>query len=333
MASVLVHIEADGLEPTDASLRVLGEGRRIATSLGATLYAHVQLEDGEIDYDELAAVLGRAGADKAVVSRGPAPPGPQLWASHGPALAEACADLRPLVVMLVSGPGGSELGPRLAATLGAAFMAEPQIERGSRDELVFSRAVFGATYRRRLSAEDLEQTLVVTLPARGFQVARGNEDAELRIAEPTTPAGGVDHKGVRADAGAGLEDARVVVIAGAGVDGFETFALVESLADALGGVVGATRSLCAKGVAPPDREVGVGGRPIAPDLVVFCGASGSSASLGAIVGDPDVIAIDRDPDAPIFRVADYGLIGDLALVLPELIRALRTQRNSAAVAP
>lgn len=332
VANVLVHIEADGNQPTEASLRVLGEGRRIATSLGATLYAHVQI-GGDGSAEELGAIagaLGRAGADRAIVSRGPDTSAPAMWSTHGPALCQACADVRPLLVLLAGGATGAELGPRLAANAGAAFLSEPEVERGPNAELVFSRAVYGSTFRRRLSVEELEQTVVVTLPAHRHEPAGGAVDADVRIADRQPSLTGVDYAGATPDPGAILDRARVLVVAGAGVASFETFAQVETLAAVLGGTVAATRALCAKGIAPPEREIGIGARLVAPELLVVCGASGSSANLGAVFGDPDIIAIDSDPDAAIFGVADYGLVGDLDVVLPELIRALRTRPREAA---
>ena len=306
------------------SLSVLGEARRIATSLGACLHACVRLTDmEETDVDAVTEKLGRAGADKVHLWRSP-PREPVLWATHGGELLALCEELRPLMVLLAAGPAGAELAPRLAAALGAAFVAEPVVERGPRGEVVLSRAVFAGTQRRRLAAEEIEQTVVATLPARSCRPAVGGDEAELRIvprrAPDAAPPQVID---VRDDPDAAFDNARVVVVAGAGVKSFETYALVEKLAAALGGIVAATRSLCEKGIAPADREIGVGVRRIAPELLFLCGVSGSGATLSALSGDADLVAIDRDPNARIFRVAQYGLVGALETVLPDLITAVR----------
>lgn len=325
---MLVHIETEGPTPLEASLGVLGEGRRIATTLGAALHAYVQLESGD-DLETIVRILGLAGADKVQIARAPRAPGPPIWATHGGALLEVCDELRPVLVLLAADEAGADIGPRLAAGLGAAFVAEPVIESGPRGEVVFSRAVFGATHRRRLAAEDLEQTVVATLLPRRCRPARGADEAEVHLID-TTPAGdAISYIAGLPDPSAFLGAARVLVLAGAGVRSFETYGLIETLAAVLGGEVAATGSLCQKGIASADREIGVGVRRVAPDLIIACGASGSSASLGAITGDTDIVAINRDPDAPIFRVADYGLVGDLDVVLPELISALRRRRSRA----
>ncbi len=335
MASLLVHIEVDGPGADGAaalaprSLRVLGEGRRIATSLGACLHACVRLTDDEkADLDGVTEALGRAGADKVHVWRGPSSE-PVLWATHGGELQALCEELHPLLVLLTAGPAGAELAPRLAAALGAAFVAEPALERGPRGEIVFSRAVFAGTQRRRLATEEIEHAVVATLSARSCQAATGGDEAELRLVPPrTTVTPPPEVVAVRDDPDAALENARVVVVAGAGVKSFETYALVEELATALGGVVAATRSLCEKGIAPADREIGVGVRRIAPELLFLCGVSGSSATLSALSGDADLVAIDHDPNARIFRVAQYGLVGNLETLLPDLINAVRARVRS-----
>jgi electron transfer flavoprotein alpha subunit len=127
---------------------------------------------------------------------------------------------------------------------------------------------------------------------------------------------------VDADAAAAPTLAPVVVTGGAGVTE-KTWPLVEDLARALGGEPGATRALCARGIAPASREVGVGARHVAPQLYIVCGASGSPAHLGAVAPDAEIVAIDRDPEAPIFKIASYGIVGAIEDVVPALIESLR----------
>jgi electron transfer flavoprotein alpha subunit len=330
VASVLVHIEADGDRPSLESLAVLGEGRRIATTLGAVLHAAVVI-DGSGTVDGLGAALGAAGADRVMLLRHPPADAPVSWASHGAALRRACEVARPILVLLTADATGRALGPRLAAALSAAWVADPVIEYGPRGEVVLVRATHGFTHRRRLAVEDLDEPVVAAVPARLCRPALGGDDAEVQVVEVAAPAGGLEYLGEREDPGAELESARVVVLAGAGVSSFEIWAMVQHLAEVLGAEVGATRALCEAGIAPADREVGVGARRIDPDVLVVCGASGSSASMGALAGDAEIIAIDRNPDAPIFKLAAYGLVGELENVLPDLIDALRGRGKRAAL--
>src|SRR5262249_19251999 len=123
-----------------------------------------------------------------------------------------------------------------------------------------------------------------------------------------------------ADPAAGLDRARVIVVAGAGV-GASVYPLVRTLAQVLGGEVAVTRAAVERGLDSSDREVGIGGRRGAPQLYAVCGASGAPEHLLAVAPGARIVAINRDPDAPIFRVASYGLVGDVAEILPALIAA------------
>jgi electron transfer flavoprotein alpha subunit len=177
VACVLVHTDVVDGHPTPAALAILGEGRRIASALGASLYAVAFTpEDDPAVEAALNAALGQGGADRSVVIAGAAPAA--LWLTRGPALARACELLRPSLVLLAADPAGRDIGPRLAARLGAAFIAEPIVEAGPRGEIVFARPVYDGELWRRLQLDELEQPAVVTLSA-DRPAARGTDDAEL----------------------------------------------------------------------------------------------------------------------------------------------------------
>lgn len=335
VASVLVHIEVDGDRPSPASLEALGEGRRIATTLGSTLYAFAVFDDelaaNEKRRDALAKTLGAGGADKVIMQPRPVRPGPPGWLTRGSHLLAVCEEVRPVLVLVAGDDLGRDIAPRLAAKLGAAYLAEPSIECGPRGEIVFSRATYGATQRRRLAAEELGQAVVATLTPGAYRPAEGDDEAEIifrRAGESEDGCG--EYVEASDDPGAALDAARVVVVAGAGIDSFDNYALLEELAGALGGELAATSALCDKGIAPAEREIGVGARRIAPELLLLVAASGSSATLGAVSSDAEIVAINLDPHAPVFRVASYGIVGDLEEVVPQLVAALRQQRKEAA---
>jgi electron transfer flavoprotein alpha subunit len=324
MACVLVHIEADGDLPTPASLAALGEGRRVASSSGATLYAAVVV-NGELSHarrDEILGELGRHGADKVVFISSATPPEPVLWATVGHALVAASEHLRPALTLLPASAGSHDLGARLATRLGAAYVEGPALEQGPRGEIVLSRPVYGGAWRRRTSLDDLDRAVVVTLPP-GRRPATGLDDAEVLFLEARTSADAkVKLLGQDQDDGAALTRAPIVVAAGGGVNA-KSWALAEDLARALGAELGATRVLIRRGVAPQSREIGVGARHVSPVLYVVLGASGSPGHMGAVSPDSEIVAIDRDPDAPIFKVASYGIVGTIEDVVPRLIAQLK----------
>lgn len=346
MACVLVHIEADDDQPTPASLAALGEGRRVATSSGATLYACVVLPGDAPDLRKLAHAttippfgaaetaassneglvtsLGEHGADKVVFVTAAGPVRPIMWSTVGAPIATACTHLRPALVLLPASAGSHDVGARLATRLGAAYVDGPVVEQGPRGEIVLSRPVYGGGWRRRTSLDDLDRAVVVTLPP-GRRPAKGSDEAEVLLLEMRTPGDArvrlLDEK---PDDGAALTTAKVVVAGGGGVNA-ASWPLIGELAKALGGELGATRSLCARGVAPPTREIGVGARHVSPILYVVCGASGSLAHLGAVSQEAEILAIDKDPDAPIFKLASYGIVGAIEDVVPQLLEQLRAE--------
>lgn len=348
MASILVYIELDGEQPRRASMEALGEGRRMATSLGAALHALVLVPgtrsvsaghsaglpaDLPADLEDTwVRALGQAGADKVVVATASQVPGPVLWQTHGRALHAACERVTPNLVLIAATSTGRDIAPRLATRLGAWFLAEPSIEYGGRGQVVLSRPVFGGSLVRRVSLEDVRGVTVVTLTPGSYEPARGHDEAEalcldLAMDPDKEPLGGsIEWVDSAADPGAFLDHARVIVVAGGGIASAETYALVGELARALGAELGATETLCSRGIAPAERVIGVGFRHVAPALYVVCGASGSPGHLGAVCSDATIIAINTDPEARVFRLATYGIVGRVETVIPALVASLAGRR-------
>lgn len=329
MANIHAYIELAGDQPAESSLEALGEGRRIASALGATLHAVVACAIPPRGADGLIETLGRHGADKVVLVSAPELAGPLLHATHGPAVAAACEKAPPALVLLAATAGGRDLAPRLAARLGAAYLAEASVEYGARGELLLSRIVYTGAFRRRLQADELERPVVATLAPGSYARATGDDEAEVvLVPPPAAPAAPpIEEIERRADPDRAVDTARVVVTAGAGVSK-DAWALVQALARALGGEAAVTRGGVLGGLAPAEREVGIGGRLVSPRLYVACGASGSSAHLAGVGADAEIVAVNPDPRAPIFQAAAYGIVGTVEEVLPKLLAALEATRPS-----
>lgn len=319
MASILVYIDRDEDRPADGALRVLGEARRLASEAGATLYAAALLpsRDSTAAWIE---TLGRAGADRVVLVDVPAVDGPPIWSSHGRALGAVTRQLRPLLAVFADGPTARELAPRLAAHVGAAFVPDATFERSGKGEVVVARRILAINSRRKVVTDDLGQTVIATLAPWPYAVATGDDDADVIFVDrPPDADDGVEYRGSRDDPGAALAAARVIVTAGAGVGTAANLELCKQLADALGGELGSTRPACRRGLGAADRVVGVDAHRVAPQLYIACGASGSAAHLGGVSTDATIVAVNRDPEAPIFKVATYGIVGDISDVVPGLI--------------
>jgi len=130
---------------------------------------------------------------------------------------------------------------------------------------------------------------------------------------------------MRREKAVNLHAAQIIVAAGAGANNKETLALVKKLADTIGGVLAASRPLVDSGLLSHDHQVGQTGTTVRPNLYIACGISGQIQHRAGMVESQRIIAINSDPDAPIFNIAHYGIVGDLNEVIPEMISAYKSK--------
>ena len=229
------------------------------------------------------------------------------------------------LVLLAATPTGKLVAPRIAERLGAGSVNDAIEIAADGGKFTVVRPVYGGTIR---------ETLDICTDKAVISVRGGSYDApaEVPAAEELSAdlSGGACAKVVEAIAEAGaavnLEDAKVIVTGGRGMGSPENFALCEELAEVLGGVVGATRPAIESGWAGRTHQVGQSGKIVAPDIYIACGVSGATQHVSGIMGSKYIIAINKDADAPIFSIADVGIVGDVKQILPLMISEFKNRK-------
>jgi electron transfer flavoprotein alpha subunit len=317
---VLVLAElAESGDLTRLTLELMGLGAWLAAKLGCGLEA-VLLGDGiEAPASELAS-LG-AGT---------------VYAADHPSLLQYNPDtqfevmssllegLDRVTVLAGHTPAGQDLMPRLAFALGAGLVTDcVGVKADAEGNPLFTKPVFGGNALAELSINTPRR--LVTVRARvGAAPEPGAGASEVVALDPPRAEPRVRTLSrEKEDRGVQLEDARVVVAGGRGMGGPEGFEALEKLAGVLGGAVGASRPPIDSGWAHSSAQVGITGKIVAPDIYIAVAISGSSQHLSGMSESGRIVAVNQDPEAYIFKVADYGVEGDWKQVVPALTEGLK----------
>jgi electron transfer flavoprotein alpha subunit len=214
---------------------------------------------------------------------------------------------------------GKNVAPRLAALLDVMVISDIV---GVVAPDTFQRPIYAGNAIQTVQSADA--TKVITVRGANFEATGAQAPAPIETADAATDPGGsawVEDRGAGSDRPE-LASARIVVSGGRGVGSEENFAIIAALADKLGAAVGASRAAVDSGYAPNDWQVGQTGKVVAPELYIAVGISGAIQHLAGMKDSKVIVAINKDEEAPIFQVADYGLVGDLFVLVPELEKKL-----------
>jgi electron transfer flavoprotein alpha subunit len=320
MSNVLIVAEAAGGAVRKASLNAIGAGQALARRTGGKLHVAVLGEGVGAAAEQLAALGADVHAADADALAHP------LAEAHAPVVAAIARAAGAAYVGAAATAYGKDVLPRAAALLDAAMATEVLGFAGEGAEI---------TFRRPMWAGNVLAEVALATPVKVFTVratefppaeagARGTVHAAAVAVDPAAlKTRFVEFREVKS-ARPELTEARVVVAGGRGTKG--DFGPVEALADALGAAVGASRAAVDAGWVPNDWQVGQTGKVVAPELYVAAGISGAIQHLAGMKGARVIVAVNKDADAPIFQVADYGLVGDLFKVLPELAAKVKASR-------
>lgn len=321
MANVLVFVEQREGSLKKYSLEVLSEGRRVADTTGGHLAAVVAASA------ELAGSLAEYGAEKVFHAADPAWNEYSTEACTG-LVVEAAREFQADILLGAASSMGKDLMPRVSARLDVGLAPDcTQLTCGPDGRLELVRPIFAGKAYATLKLRGTPQMATLRPNVFKIQQAPARSAADLVSLDGRIHLDAVRARVVETTQVAGqtleLTEAEIVVSGGRGLKGPENFYLVENLAEVLGAAVGASRAVVDAGWKEHRFQVGQTGKTVSPTLYVACGISGAIQHLAGMSSSKYIVAVNKDPEAPIFKVADYGIVGDVFQVLPALTEEVR----------
>lgn len=331
---VWIFAEHDNGALLDIPLELLGKGRELADKLGVPLGA-VLIGDNVANF---ASSLIAHGADIAHVFEHNKL-GHYQTASYSKVFVNAIEECKPQICLFGATPNGRDIAPTVASALRCGLTADcTDLKIGSYADPV-SKEVFDDVLLQVRPAFGGNIIATIVNPRNWPQMATVREGVMKPLEADASRTGEVIKHSCaflddfqlpseilevcRKEKNNNLKGARIVVAGGAGVGSKENFALIRELADVLGGAVGGSRAACDLGFLPNDCQIGQTGVTVRPALYIACGISGAVQHISGMKDSAKIIAINTDKDAPIFKIAHYGIVGDLRDIVPMMIKKMK----------
>lgn len=305
---VLLFIETDGEKVLGGSLELISAvkaldaegtalmvGNRAAADTVAALGISVIFTDNATDCDTLTEVLS-----------------------------EVVKAENPDIVLLANTALSKDIAPRIAGRMSLGCVSDVIGMNKTDGKVIYTRPAYGGTVLEHI---EVEGTAVVTVRNGSFSKPEASSNADVTEKKVEISASAIKAKIVdtvkEISESVNLEEAQVIVSGGRGMGNAENFKLVEELASVLGGVVGATRPAIEEGWISRAHQVGQSGKIVAPKLYIACGVSGATQHTSGMSGSDYIVAINKDEDAPIFEIANVGIVGNAMDVLPVMIEEMK----------
>ena len=312
------------------SLELLGEGRKIADKLGSKLTA---LLIGK-KVQNLVEDLSRHGADEVLVVDAPEL---EHYTTDGytKAICELANAKKPNIIFIGATFIGRDLGPRVAARLETGLTADctsldVDVESG---DLLATRPAFGGNLMATIVCPDHRPQMATVRPGVFEKLPLGENDATVENVEIKFNSNDIrtkiveiikEHKDI-----VDISEANVLVAGGRGIGSEENFKMLKELAEVMNGSIAASRAAVEKGWVDKDYQVGQTGKTVRPNIYVACGISGAIQHAAGMQDSDMIIAINKDANAPIMKIADYAIVGDVNKVVPEFIAQLKAMKEEA----
>lgn len=306
---------------TPVVIELLGEGRKLADTKGIKLNAILLGKD----VNGLAEELIAYGAETVYVADDPLL---ENFTTDGytKVIVDAVNEIKPEIVLIGATNIGRDLAPRIASRLNTGLTADcTKLEIDPEDgKIKQTRPAFGGNIMATIICPDARPQMSTVRPGVMDKAVRNDDNKgnivplkyDIKESDIRTKVIEIVKHAVEK---VSLTDADIIVSGGLGLQNADGFKLIEELADKLGGVVGSSRAAVDAGWIDKSHQVGQTGTTVKPNLYIACGISGAIQHLAGMKESSIIVAINKDPDAPIFSVADYGIVGDLYKVIPEII--------------
>lgn len=323
--SVLVYVENTEGKFKKSVFEVVSYAKAVADLMGSTLTA---VSIGDVAEQDLAD-LGRYGATK-VLNVTEEKLHQFINQAYASVIAAAAKDVGANTIVVSNSFSGKGLAPRVAAKLHAGLadgaVELPVLEGNTLKvkKTAFSGKAFAIT-------ELTSEHKVIALNPNSFEVRDLGGSAEVTTFGPDVPEqdfAGVINEIVRATDKVSLPDAEIVVSAGRGMKGPENWGIIEELAEVLGAATACSKPVSDAGWRPHEEHVGQTGIAVSPNLYIAIGISGAIQHLAGVSSSKTIVVINKDPEAPFFKVADYGIVGDAFEIVPRLTEAIRKHQNN-----
>jgi electron transfer flavoprotein alpha subunit len=319
MAEVLVLVEHSGGEVKKATYELLTAAAKLGEPAAVVVSAPGTAS-------RLTEQLAAYGAAKVYLAESPVA-GTYLTAPTVAVLATLVESIRPAAVLIVASADGKEIAGKLAVRTGSGLLSDAvDLEPDG----TATHSLFGGTYLARSRATT--PVAVITVRAGAIEaVARPGAAVEQVVEVPLGDAARtariIERRPIEGGDRPELTEAKIVVSGGRGVGSAENFGVVEKLADALGAAVGASRAAVDAGYYPHQFQIGQTGKTVSPQLYIALGISGAIQHRAGMQTARTIVAVNKDPEAPIFEIADFGVVGDLFTIVPQLTEIVTSRKR------